>query len=72
MTTSTHTRRVAKLKREELDARFGPSLTAVLNSGQVRDRDRFATPSVLTAAERVFDIVASDVSISASDQALGL
>jgi hypothetical protein len=72
MTTSLLPRRVASLKRKELDARFGPSLTTILNSGQVRDRDRFATPSVLTGAERIFDILASDVSISASDQALGL
>ncbi|MBE2318347.1 hypothetical protein DVA67_020365 [Solirubrobacter sp. CPCC 204708] len=70
MTTSTITRQVPRYTREELDQRFGASLAATLNSAQVRGRDRFATPSVLTGAARVEDIYASDVSISAAKQKL--
>ena len=65
-------RRIVSFSREELDRRFGRSLTAVLNSGEICKRDRFATPSVLTDAECVDSIVASDVSISASSQPLAI
>ena len=65
-------RRGAAFTAEILNARFGPSLASILNSAQIVGQDRFCTPSVLLGADRVLDAHASDVSISASDQPLGL
>jgi hypothetical protein len=65
-------RRGASFTSEELDARFGPSLASILNSSRIVRKDRFCTPSVLVAADRVVDGHASDISISASAQPLAL